>query len=454
MTNPPARLLTTCVPCRWSSASCTPTRHSMPAVAVSDRTVPVTRALAWSLGLHVLAVLVAALPFVREALEAWQDAAHARAAAAVEPKAERVEVAVMVPEVEVERRPPPPAESFIRTDGLPEAAPDPENRRFISDRNTRAASRLPADPTATEWQPTQEGIDIPVVEIIRRDQSDGEDETLPPAPGIAAAAAPAPQMDRQPPGPEAAVSEPPAPSAAEPLLPAASATSAAAMVDAATAADPPSVDREAPQSPAVETQDVPPPVEERLALAPDSENRVPLVDPAPATPSARAATTPPPRVAASLRDPEVASRPPPSRPPSPPPAPPSTTPPPGFSGLRTPTRLRGTISNQGASSVDAEDTPTGRYMKQVTSAIEKEWHRKRRLNRDFVTFGTIKLEFHVDARGQVHNLTIKNRSGANAIMQDFTLNAVLDAQLPQMPSGLTEVLDREMLLISYDIIVY
>jgi outer membrane biosynthesis protein TonB len=166
----------------------------------------------------------------------------------------------------------------------------------------------------------------------------------------------------------------------------------------------------------------------------------------PPTPAAR-------RPAAALRDPEVASRPPPPRPPVPP-QPPATTPPSGFSGLRTPTRLRGTISNQGPSSVDAEDTPTGRYMKQVTTAIEKEWHRKRRLNRDFVTFGTIKLEFWVDARGQVHNLTIKNRSGANAIMQDFTLNAVLDAQIPPMPAGLNEVLDREMLLISYDIIVY
>ena len=73
---------------------------------------------------------------------------------------------------------------------------------------------------------------------------------------------------------------------------------------------------------------------------------------------------------------------------------------------------------------------------------------------DFVTFGTIKLEFHVDARGEVHDLTIKNRSGANAVMQDFTLNAVLDATIPPMPAGLSEILDRELLLISYDIIVY
>ena len=93
-------------------------------------------------------------------------------------------------------------------------------------------------------------------------------------------------------------------------------------------------------------------------------------------------------------------------------------------------------------------------MKQVTSAVEREWHRKRRMNRDFVTFGTIKLEFHVDARGEVHDLTIKNRSGANAVMQDFTLNAVLDATIPPMPAGLSEILDRELLLISYDIIVY
>src|SRR5690606_10018804 len=97
---------------------------------------------------------------------------------------------------------------------------------------------------------------------------------------------------------------------------------------------------------------------------------------------------------------------------------------------RRPTQQRGTTLANGSASVDAEDTPAGRYMKQVKQAIETEWHRKRRAHADFVTYGTIKLEFYVNKHGQLESLQIKNRDGANAVMQDFTLNAVLDAKIP------------------------
>jgi len=410
----------------------------MPATVLPDRSSPLTRALAWSLALHVVAVVVAALPLVRDSLAAWQASAEAPSAA-VEPPSP-VEIEVVVPEVTVVRPPPPPAQSFIRTDGLAEAKPEPGKSRFISDRDTRAASPLPADPAATVAQPTQEGVDIPVVEVIRRDQSDGEDEALPPAPEQMTRAA----AENRPPGPDPVRSEaaPPALAETKPSPP------RAASVPLAAAAAP---GPEAPPAP------LPEPVEQRVALTSDSEvavtaDTLPAPKPAagPDPPVSTRATAPRP----ALREPEVASRPPSPPRADPPSRPAAATPPAGFSGLRAPTKLRGTISNQGPASVDAEDTPTGRYMKQVTSAIEREWHRKRRLNRDFVTFGTIKLEFHVNARGEVHNLTIKNRSGANAVMQDFTLNAVLDAPIPPLPPGLTEILDRELLLISYDIIVY
>jgi outer membrane biosynthesis protein TonB len=411
----------------------------MPALTLPTRSSPLTRAFAWSLVLHAALVVVAALPVVREAVATWQEAALRRAAMPA-PAAVPLEVEVVVPEVVAVRPPPAPAESFIRTDGLPEAAPEPGKARFISDRDTRAASPLPADPAATEDQPTQEGIDVPVVEVIRKEQSDGEDETLPPSPAVMAAGAASAAASADAPATEVAA-EPPVEAETTPPEPRPDPAPAAALAEVTPPAPPP-------------PDEMPAPVEERLALARESDVSVTddRVKPRP-QPQPRP-TKDVTRPAARLRDPEVASRPP--EPPRPEPAqrPAAATPPAGFSGLRMPTRLRGTISNQGPASVDAEDTPTGRYMKQVTSAIEKEWHRKRRMNRDFVTFGTIKLEFFVNARGEVQNLTIKNRSGANAVMQDFTLNAVLDAAIPPMPEGLTEILDREQLLISYDIIVY
>ena len=391
------------------------------------------RALVWSLVLHALAVILAALPMVREALAAWQASSEARAQAVTVPPPAPVEVEVVVPQVTVVPPPAVPDKSFIRTDGLAEAKPDPGRSRFISDRDTRAASPGPADPSATEAQPTQEGVDIPVVEVIRNEQSDGEDETVPPSPNLVGAAA-SPDA-----GPDSA-SAPTTPPSLPAATPAAESPEAAATPTEEIAAAPPE-----PPVP------IPPPVEERLALARESDISVPPDTPKPSQPARK--SPPVAKAEPTLRDPQVESRPP-SPPSEPPKRPAGDAPPSGFSALRVPTKLRGTISNQGPASVDAEDTPTGRYMKQVTSAIEKEWHRKRRVNQDFVTFGTIKLEFFVTAKGEVEDLTIKNRSGANAVMQDFTLNAVLDARIPPMPDGLTEILDRERLLISYDIIVY
>ena len=93
-------------------------------------------------------------------------------------------------------------------------------------------------------------------------------------------------------------------------------------------------------------------------------------------------------------------------------------------------------------------------MNEVTHAIEKEWHRKRRVHADFVTYGTIRLEFYVNKSGRIEGLRIRNRQGANAVMQDFTLNAVLDGKVPPMPDGLTQIVDNDRLHVTYDIIVY
>lgn len=213
--------------------------------------------------------------------------------------------------------------------------------------------------------------------------------------------------------------------------------------------------------PAIAKAAASPPAREAVALSPESDVSLAKEDDRQQKPEPQAAaeTQPAPeaaRQAVAMREPEAAEaapRPPTTQAAAQPPRP-AAAPPAGFSSQRRQTHMRGTISNQGPASVDAENTPTGRYMKQVTSAIEREWHRKRMMNRDFVTYGTIQLVFYVNARGQVLDLAIKNREGANPIMQDFTLNAVLDAKIPPMPPGLTDILDQERLQISYDVIVY
>ena len=43
--------------------------------------------------------------------------------------------------------------------------------------------------------------------------------------------------------------------------------------------------------------------------------------------------------------------------------------------LERKTKVVGTISNRGKSSVNAAETPLGRYTRQVVSTVEKNWHR-------------------------------------------------------------------------------
>jgi hypothetical protein len=125
-----------------------------------------------------------------------------------------------------------------------------------------------------------------------------------------------------------------------------------------------------------------------------------------------------------------------------------------FQPQTRPNELVGRISSRGRAAVDAANTPLGRYMRSVTGAIEKLWHRKRLLNADFVTYGSIRLKFMVNQRGEVEELRIVNPDKANPVMQDFTLNAVLEAKIPKMPSDIVSILDHERLPVTYDIIIY
>ena len=95
----------------------------------------------------------------------------------------------------------------------------------------------------------------------------------------------------------------------------------------------------------------------------------------------------------------------------------------------------------------------GRYKKEVTQAVERQWHRYREQNADFVTYGTLKVKFRVDKKGTPRNLKlIKN--DANSVMAEFTLRAVLDADIPEMPEEVSSMLGSSGLEISYDVIVY
>ncbi len=125
----------------------------------------------------------------------------------------------------------------------------------------------------------------------------------------------------------------------------------------------------------------------------------------------------------------------------------------GYNRERLQSRSNGTVSNIGENAVDAEETPVGKYKKQVHDAIGKMWYRYLGRNKGNVTWGVLKLEMRVDKYGKVHDLrVVKNE--ANTLMVEFSLQAVIDANIPPMPKEVEEILGIGGLDLDYDFIIY
>ncbi len=125
----------------------------------------------------------------------------------------------------------------------------------------------------------------------------------------------------------------------------------------------------------------------------------------------------------------------------------------GFSPEERKNVINGSLDRIGQNAVDAEETALGRYKKSVRDAISSTWHRYRQDNAEFVTWGILKLEFTVDAKGGVKNLHI-TKNEANAILAEFSLKAIREAKLPPMPEDVAKSVGSQGLVIQYDIIIY
>ncbi|MCB1095377.1 MAG: hypothetical protein KDN22_07325 [Verrucomicrobiae bacterium] len=324
-----------------------------------------------------------------------------------------------------------------------ESSEAPENPAFQSDRNTRAASELSSATDATKPLPSQDGVDLPIVELANREYIDGEvadDRTLgnrvpdltepamaaKPSP-VAPADKPSPLAPDQLPGEETQESGEDERVADE---------SSPRLFEEEFAQDPNSDQLIAAARRPLEIIDQPKETEVDDAPSDKMRSRQGVADTPRETYDPLAAHRPPSPVLPALRPgsdeavPDI------------------------FQPQTRQTEQRGTISNRGTSAADAVDTPMGRYMRKVTSAIEKEWNRKRVTKSDFVTYGNIRLKFFVDHAGKVRDLKIENPDKANPVMQDFTLSAVLEAPIPPIPKNLLSDLTDRRLPVTYDIIIY
>ncbi|MEM7602438.1 MAG: hypothetical protein AAF357_13595, partial [Verrucomicrobiota bacterium] len=125
----------------------------------------------------------------------------------------------------------------------------------------------------------------------------------------------------------------------------------------------------------------------------------------------------------------------------------------GFSPHELQNTTNGTLTNIGQNAVDAEGTAAGAYKRKVKQEISRMWHRYRVQHGDFVTYGILKLECRVDRYGKVHDLKVVEND-TNTVLAEFSLKAILDANLPAMSDEVAKELGPSGLQLQYDIIIY
>jgi outer membrane biosynthesis protein TonB len=362
--------------------------------------------------------------------------------------------------------PPPKPEVYIRTSQNQAADTAPKNPAFIADRNTHAATVKAPSPNATEPMPTMDGLKIPTRELADRDYRDGElkDDArpktppkeltmLPPQPSTPPAPA-LPPVDKPDPTPPAPTTQKAAP--AQTVAKAGPETSPfTKMMEEAdkelsqVKKNRLSIEVKKPEkADSADKEETP----LKAAKSPDAPPTPPKAEPTPPKPEMVQATPPetqPQKVipkALPVLDDEPITRTTQNQDPN------------AFTPFTRTTQTKGTISNRGkVASVDAEETPKGRYIRQVTGQVERKWNIYRVLRRDGVTYGSLQIVFYVNKKGKVESLRVVNDKESNPVLTAFTLQAIRDADIPPMPADVIPSLpmnDQERLKIEYNVLIY
>ncbi len=402
-------------------------------------------AITGTLVLHALFFLILAWMFAGEAArKLWQQA--------IKPPKEK-EVVLLFPEQLIPEPPPllpppppvPKKEIYIRTAQNERAENAPKNAAFISDRNTTAATVKAPFPDGTEPLPTTDGLKLPSREMADRDYRDGQlkDDASPKTPQGALA-----MLQPQPPTPPSPPSIIKPKDAAPPPQPVTPPQTVAKAVPESTPLtkmmeeadkDLARVDKnrlsieikkadsaqDATPMPQKEEPKTPPAKEVAQAMPETQQQPIPKALPVMDEPITR-----------TTRNQDADA----------------------FVPFTRTTQQKGTISNRGSeAAVDAEESPKGRYIRQVTGQVEKKWHLYRLLRRDGVTYGSLAVTFYVNKKGKVEQLRIVNDKESNPILTGFTLQAIRDAEIPPIPTDVIPALpmnDQERLKIEYNVLIY
>ena len=113
----------------------------------------------------------------------------------------------------------------------------------------------------------------------------------------------------------------------------------------------------------------------------------------------------------------------------------------------------GKLSNLGQAALDVEETVLGHYKKKVDLAVQKSWHRARTAHADFVKFGSLKVRFWVNEKGDIVDIRLL-RNDADPVMVDFSISGILRADIPPVPEDLIKLTQDGRMEFEYEIIIY
>jgi cell division protein FtsN len=115
-----------------------------------------------------------------------------------------------------------------------------------------------------------------------------------------------------------------------------------------------------------------------------------------------------------------------------------------YQPLKEKTHLAGSITNRGVGSVNALETPLGRYQKLLYDAIGSRWYNYVQQRGDLVSIGTARVLFSVDRSGRVNKRSLKViQNSSNEAFADVCLQSILEIQLPPIPEDVASTLPAD-----------
>ncbi len=308
--------------------------------------------------------------------------------------------------------PPPPditGIKFIDTVGMKETPPDAEpssNAVFLSDRNTKAASEMAAVAGANPNLPTQAGMKDGILNLTNKAFIDGEVAKGAREKELTGTSAPKPQPKLQEPPLPTPEPPPPSPQPKE---------------------TPPTTMEPGDESGSIIAEKPPEPKPEKPPLD---------------------VTLRPPDPANLFKQPQVTTT-------EPVPGPEGT---PGqetadsktvVQGFTRKNKMAGGVTTLGQSSVDAADTPQGRYMARVSDCVQKTFQPACARMRGKLAYGSVPVSFDISSNGKPSNITLVDMTRGHVVNQEVALDAIARATFPPIPPDLKGYLIDGKLNISF-----